>query len=218
MYGRRSTLSVSIALVLLAISPSGSLGDDPPRPICRLVLQEERDEREDLALAVELAAAELAAAEQIYELAEGLWKNDAIARLLYLDGKHTRDVAKLDHERLLLLLERQDALIDQLRLACGDRVSGELSQDERRAYDLAHARYVKADCGRLDKLSAIARVDLAYRQEVLASMRDLRENDVATRQDVIWAERDVEQAGKRLEDGGLRAARCRQELEAINQP
>jgi hypothetical protein len=207
-----------IVLGLVAISPSVSLCDDPSHPFCRLLLQEERNEREDLELAVDLAASDLAAAEQIYQLFEGLWKNDAVERLLYLRGKHARDVAKLDHERLLLLLDRQDALIVQLRLACSESSSGELSKDERLAYDRAHARYLKADCGRLTKEIAIAQVDLTYMQEFLNSVRDLRENDVATRQDVILAERDVEQARKRLEQGGLRTARCPNEHEAASRP
>jgi hypothetical protein len=207
-----------IVLGSVALSPTVSLCDDPSHPFCRLLLLEERNEREDLELAVDLAASDLAAAEQIYQLFEGLWKADAVERLLYLRGKHSRDVSKLDHERLLLLLERQDALIDQLRLACSETSSEKLSQDERSAYDRAHARYLKADCGRLTKETAIARVDLTYLQEVLHSVRDLRENDVATRQEVIVAERNVEQARKRLAQGGLRTARCPNELEAASAP
>lgn len=213
MHGRRPIATCLIVLGVMTIFPSASLCDDPAHPFCRLLLQEERNEREDLELAVDLAASEAVATEEIFRLLEGLWKNDAIERLLYLRGKHSRDVTKLEHERKVLLLERQEALIDQLRLVCSETPSAELSEDERSAYDRAHARYSKADCGRLAKETAIARVDLTYSQEVLDSVRDLRENDVATRQDVILAELDVEQARQRLEQGDVRTARCRKELD-----
>jgi hypothetical protein len=204
-----------IVLGVTILSWSASLCDDPTHPYCRLLFREELGDREDLELAVELAASERVATEEIFELLDGLWKHDAVPRLVYLAGKHDRDVAKLEHERQGLLLERQEALIDQLRLVCGEASPGDLSESDRLAYDRAHARYLDADCGRLAKQSAMARVDLAYRQELLESVHDLRENDVATRQDVIRAERDLAKARQRLEQGGPRAERCRRELESL---
>jgi hypothetical protein len=215
VYERRSTATFLIVLGVTILAGPVSLGDDPIHPYCRLLLREEAGEREDLELAVELAASERVATEEIFGLLDGLWKNDAVQRLVYLAGKHDRDVAKLAYERQGLLLERQDALIDQLRLVCGETPSEDLSESDRLAYDRAHARYLKADCGRLAKQTEMARVDLAYRQELLESMRDLRENDVATRQDVILAERDLAKARQRLEQGGPRVERCRSEFEAL---
>ena len=64
------------------------------------------------------------------------------------------------------------------------------------------------DCHRIGKDLAIAEVDLAYRNELLASVRDLRKHNEATRQDVIRAERDIEMAGKRVDHQGRRVREC----------
>ncbi|MHC4429967.1 MAG: hypothetical protein ACYS0D_15410, partial [Planctomycetota bacterium] len=119
--------------------------------------------------------------------------------------------AKLEAARSVLLLERQDALIEQCDLLYDDAVSG----GARSAYERAYVRYVKADCDNLSKDAEIAEVDLAYRKEVLASVRDLRENDVAPRQEVILAERNVDLARKRLGSGRLRTESCRERLERL---
>ena len=52
---------------------------------------------------------------------------------------------------------------------------------------------------------------MAYLLEVLASVRDLRANSVATRQDVILAEHDVDSARKRLEQTKPRVEGCRKD-------
>ena len=187
------------------------VAEDPSHPLCRLLLQEERSERDDLELDVELAGTELVAAEEIFGLLDRLWKEDAVERILYLAGKHDRDAAKLEREHRTLLLERQDALIEQYRLLC-DLPSGEIAEEKRSAVDRTYLRYLSLDCDRLAKEVAIAQIDLAYRQEVLESVRDLRKNDVATRQDVVLAERNVELARKRNEQGGRRVEACRREL------
>ena len=56
----------------------------------------------------------------------------------------------------------------------------------------------------------IASVNLEYNQEVLASVTDLREHDVATRPDVLLAEMDVEMAEIRLKQLTQRAKACRE--------
>jgi hypothetical protein len=194
-------------LLLAALVWPAALADDGA---CKVLMLEEQNDREDYALALDLADDELVAAQEIYELLEALWKNDAVQRLSYVTGKHDRDAAKLAKERDALLLERQDALIEQLRSACGSS-----SSDDGDGFGRAHEKYVKADCGRLSKEAALAQVDLEYEKEVLASFRDLRENDVATAQDVILSERDVAMARKRLESSRTRADACRTRLAAL---
>jgi hypothetical protein len=203
--------ATSMLLGVVAVTVPAPRAGDAVDPICRVLLLEERSEREDLELAVELADSELTAAQEIFELLDALRKNDAVERLLFLTGKHDRDAARLERERSALLLERQDALIEQVRLLCKDVSAG----GEGSAYDRAYVRYLKADCGRLSKEAAIADVDLAYRREVLASVRDLRQNNVATRQDVILAERNVATARQRLDSGRVRTERCHEHLRQL---
>jgi hypothetical protein len=196
----------------LLVTGTLALGADDALSICPLVLQEERNELEDLRLNAALIETELVAAEQIFELLDGLWKADAVARLIYLTGKHDRDAAKLRKERATLLVAREEALMEQLDLLCTEQSADDLSAAQRERYDRAHAAYLKADCDRRATEVALAEVDLAYRQELLDSALDLRENDVATRQDVIRAERDVAMARKRLDEGNRRVNRCQKGL------
>jgi len=197
---------IGICLLAAAVWPV-ALAD---ARVCEILLLEEQNDREDFALVLALADDELIAAQEIFELLDALWKSDAVERLSYLTGKHDRDAAKLAKERDALLLERQDALIEQLESVCGGS-----SADEDNGFARAHGRYVKADCDRLSKETALAQVDLEYEKEVLASFRDLRENDVATAQDVILSERDVAMARKRLESSRTRAEACRKRLAAL---
>ena len=197
------------AFILSALAPaSAATADRVEHPICVLILHQERVELEERELAVDLAVSRLAADESIFALVDALWKEDLIERLRYLSAKHDRDVAVIDVKRRELLLQRQDALIEQLAITCsppGDKET-EADRDARRKE--AHRHYLQADCHRIGKDLAIAEVDLAYRTEVLASVMDLRENDVATRQDVIRAEERVELARQRVEHHAPRVQAC----------
>jgi hypothetical protein len=73
-------------------------------------------------------------------------------------------------------------------------------------------RYREADCKVRALDIAVVEVNLAHHRENLASVLDLRENDVASRQQVILAERDVELMLKRFEQARQRAARCQREI------
>jgi hypothetical protein len=196
--------------------PATLLADDAPHPLCRFILHDERTERDDLELEVGLARSELDAAEQIFLLLDDLWKNDAVERLLFSRGKHDRDVAALELERRRLLLERQVAIVEQYDLFCGAVFADRVTDEDRRAMDVAHRRYRKADCDALAVSVAIAASDLEFQREVLASVVDLRRNDVATRQDVILAERDVEMTEKRQEQAKRRVQRCRREVAELD--
>lgn len=199
-----------LALVVAAWAPSSA--ETILRADCRVVLEEERQERDAAVLQLDLARSELVAAEEVFGLLDRLWKNDATERLRYLSGKHQRDRASISVERLEQLLTQQEALIEQYRLICDAAESGAQSGDERRAIDRAWQRYRRAECEGYGREIALAEVDLAYHLEVLASFRDLREHDVATRQDIVYSERDVEMSRKELAQAKRLVEGCRQEL------
>ena len=174
---------------------------DSLHAICPLAVQQERVNREERELAVEIAEARLAAEESIFSLVDQLWKNDAVERIVYLISKHDRDVAAIEVKRRQLLLKRQEAEVEQLEITCS-------SQGSSADLESAHRRYLQADCHRIGKELAIAELDLAFLSEFLASVQDLRKHGVATAQDVIRAERDVEMARKRVERHGPRVQEC----------
>ena len=183
-------------------------------PWCRLVLYQEQVRREDVALEVDLARSREVAAAEIFVLLEGLWEVEAVQELVYLAGKHDRDVTRLETERHELALRRQEDAVDQFRVICDSLDDGEMTDEERRAVDEEFLGYRRVDCSEREKRAAIAHVDLEYRQAVLESFRDLRENDVATKQDIIISERNVDRARKRLEDLKGRATSCQERLPA----
>lgn len=182
----------------------------PGLPVCQLILDQEQFERDELDLDLRLTLSEVQAAERIFTLLDSLWKKEAIERLVYLRGKHDRDAAAIDHDRARHRLERQDAAIEQLRLACRALSGGKNDAAAPRAEEEALERYRRANCDLLASGLERAEVDVTFLEEVLLSVRELRANDVATEQDVIRAERDVEMARKTLEQARRRAGSCRE--------
>ena len=199
MGARGFGVSTSMLAALIVSLPAAAA--DSPHVICPLVLQQERVNREERELAVEIAEARLAAEESIFSLVDQLWNNDAVERIVYLTSKHVRDVAEIEVKRRQLLLKRQEAEVEQLEITCS-------SQGSSADFESAHRRYLQADCHRIGKELAIAELDLAFLSEFLASVQDLRKHGVATAQDVIRAERDVEMARKRVERHGPRVQEC----------
>ncbi len=203
---RRIGLTVSI---LCAVVVTGvATADETVPSICPLILHQERVDGEERELAVDLAESRLTAAAAIFTLVEELLENDAVERMVYLTVKHDHDVAEIELKRQRLLLKRKEAEIDQYASVCSPAGSDETEADRRAGFDDARRRYLQADCHRIGKELAIAEVDLAYRSEVLASVRDLRKHAVATRQDVIRAELDVDMARKRVEGQRRRVQEC----------
>ena len=201
-----------ITICGLLILGSGAAAEETIlRADCRLVLEEERQQRDAVALELDLARSELVAAEEVFGLLDRLWEVDATERLRYLSGKHQRDRASIGVERLGRLLEQQEALLEQYRLICDAGGSKEQTEEERNAIDRAWRRYRVAECKARGHDVAVAEVDLAYRLEVLASFRDLREHDVATRQDIVYSERDVEMARKQLAQAKRLVETCERE-------
>ena len=194
---RGVTASILSALVVSSVT----FADEAVHPICRLVLHQERVDRAERELAVDLAVSRLAAAESIFTLIDQLWENDAVERMVYLRAKYDRDVAEIKLKRQRLLLKRQEAEGEQYASVCSPPGSEATAAK-------AHRQYLQVDCHRIGKDLAIAEVDLTYRSELLASVLDLRKHGVATRQDVVRAERDVEMARKRVDHQGRRVREC----------
>jgi len=180
--------------------------------ICEVAMHEKRIEREDLELEVDLARSDFEAYEQIYSLIDGLWKADAIERMTWLRAKYDYESAKLHLEQAGLVVKRQKALERQLALICGVAPAKEGSEPRARAIEQVGEAYLRAHCDALAHAAEAARVSLEFNRQFLASVLDLREGQVATRQDVILAELDVAREEKRLADALRRAEACRKEL------
>ena len=186
------------------------LAQDEFAALCPFFLHERQSELEDLELAIQLDQTRLELAEEIFVLLDGLWKNDAVQRLVYLAGKHHRDVAKVSLERARRRLERQQAVVEQYGLICSTLFTAEGAAEQRRALEQAYQRYLEADCEVRVLDVAVIEVNLGHHQENLKSALDLRRNDVASQQQVILAERDVELMLKQLAHTRQRAAGCEQ--------
>ena len=197
-------LGLFSAFIFSTLMPAfAAIADIAEHPLCPLVQHQVRVDLEERELDIDLAISRSNAAEAIFSLADELWKDELIERLRYLAIKHEKDVSALQVQRRRLLLERQKAKRDVYSRYCA--VSG----DGRAArIDEAQRRYEQADCHRIGKDLAIAEVDLVYLKEVLTSVTDLRENDVATRDDVIEAEKNVERARQRVEHHSPRVQAC----------
>lgn len=200
------------SLVLLASGAPSTPVSRPNPLLCQLVIHEVQVARDDLDLDVRTTLSELEASERVYSLLEALWKKDAIERMVFLHGEHDRDTARIDHDLARHLLDREEAILQQYRLICQSVLGGRRDDSSaRREAERALARYRKASCEVLATRQRRAATDLAYYKEVLESVRDLRTNAVATEQDVILSERDVETAGKTLAQIQERLQRCRAE-------
>ncbi len=209
---------VIAALAVGALALGAAAVEDPPHPLCRLLLHEEQREREELELALTLARSKLVAQEEIFVLLDGLWKIQAVERLVYLTGKHDRDLGKLEVERQRLLVESQDAYLEQYRIYCDALATGKpLTDVQTKAIALGWARYLRAECDGLAWEQSAAEVDLEYEQEFSASVRELRAGEVATRPDVIRAELEVRTAEQRLAYARGRAERCRADTRVLTE-
>jgi hypothetical protein len=210
--GARCQAVTASILCALAVVPAATAGE-VDRSVCAFVLYQERDDLKESELAVDIAESHLVAAKSIFDVTDALWKQDLTERFRYLTDKHRKDVAVLDVTRQELLLERQEAFVEQLEILCS---SPDKQDDAGR--EAAHRRYVQADCQRIEKDLAIAEIDLVYLSEFLANVRDLRENDVATHEQVALAEADVEKTRKRVEHHASRVQACIDSGAAAGQP
>jgi hypothetical protein len=192
-------------LILATLGSSAALAENATNPLCTLVQREERLHLEAYELESGRADTRLAAEEQIFTLVDALWKDGLIERITHLKAKHDRDVARIDVDRRQLLLKRQQAVIEIYENYCSTSVDG---KTRAARLEKANKDFAQADCHRIGKDLAIAEADLAFDTEWLTSVVDLRENGVATAQDVIYAERDVEIAAAEARYHAPRVQAC----------
>jgi hypothetical protein len=190
---------------------SALLAADLRLPACDVAIHEERREREDAELELDVARSNVAAYGEIYGLIEKLWKADAVQRMNWLRGKYDYESAKLALERAELIVARERAEELQYRLLCGAPPAPASAAERDRALAKASRDYRDADCDQHAKAIQVAKVNLEFNRQLLASVLDLRKGDVATRQEVILAGLAVEREEKRLADAERRTAVCRRE-------
>ena len=195
-----ATAQFAVSGVLLAALPTQA--QDGLAALCPLLVQEAQTDLDDLALAIQLDETRLQLAEEIFVLLDGLWQNDAVERLSYLEGKHHRDVAEVSLERARHRLVRQHAVVEQYGLVCS---AEEPAGEGQRALERAHQRYLEADCEVRELDVAVVEVNLGHHEENLKSILELRANDIASRLQVLLAERDVELMLKELEHSRQRS-------------
>lgn len=205
----------SLAGLVLVGAIGFTAAQEFPPDACDLVIHEERSELETAELTVNLARSDFAAYERIIEMVEGLWQAKAIERMAYIQARYDRDAAKLALEEADLLLERQSALVEQLRLICGPAHAKEDERGRAPAIQEAYLRYREADCDSLAKAIEVAATNLEFDRELLKSVLDLREANVATKPAVILAELEVEREEKSLANARDRARGCREELSRL---
>jgi hypothetical protein len=194
----------------LSLFPPPLVAQEGFAGLCPLFLQQEQTELEDLELTVRLDETGLEVAEEIFFLVDGLWQNEIVQRLPYLAVKHSRDAAEIGLERSRRQLDRQQAVVEQYHLVCPAPSEGQQTSDARGALEEAYQRYLDADCEVRVLDVAVFEVDLEYQEDVLESALALRQDDIASRQQVLFAERDVQSTLKQLEQARQRVARCRQ--------
>jgi hypothetical protein len=207
---------LACSFLLLAAGASALATPQGGPLVCELVLAEERLERDDLELNVQLMLSEREAAAKIFDLVEALWKNEAIQEIVFLRAKHERDATRIDHDRARHALEQKEASLEHLAAACeAPGGSGSKADTARRKAEKAFERYRLASCEVLADDERRAATDLLFSEALLESVRDLRANNVATEQDVILAQRDVEKVSKRLEQSHRRVESCREEAKLL---
>ena len=207
---RRFFVTTLCTLALALLHPLPVAAQDGFPGLCPLFLQQMQTELEDLELAFQEEETRLEVAEEIFDLLDGLWQNDLIERLPYVGVKHRRDAAEIGLQLAGRQVGRQQAVVEQYRLACSASSEQERTSDDRRALEEAHQRYLEADCEVRVLDVVLFEVDLAYHQELLKSALDLRQSDIASRQQVLFAEQDVQLTLQQLEQARQRVARCAQ--------
>lgn len=192
------------ALAGALLSPLPALAQGGFAELCPFFSQRNQDELDGLELSIELDKTRFLLAEEIFVLLEGLWQNDAVERLTYLEGRHHRDEAQVTLERARRRVERQHAVVEQYRLACSSGFAEEAASERQRALARAFQTYLEADCEVRSLDVAVVEVNLGHHQENLKSILELRASDIASRLQVLLAERDVELMKKELEQARRR--------------
>ena len=199
-------LGRGFVVLLAATFGSAVHAEDRSALLCRLLLEQARIEVGDHELAVQQAETERQAAAEIFSLVDGLWKKQLIERLIFLRAQHNKDVTHLAVAREKNALQRGLEERDQYFALCGGG-----DNPEGRSVDEAFRTYRETACDHRGLNAEISKVQLAFRKEVRDSVLDLRENDIATRQEVIAAERNVKLVRQELDNALARWQTCRRE-------
>lgn len=204
----RTGLGTLIPIILSLTPAVPAAAQEGLEALCPLLLQERQAELDDLELAIRLDETQLKLAEELFSFQDGLWKEDMTERLVYLTAKHHRDLAQASLERSKKRLERQKAVLDQYQLVCGPTAQRMTAQERQQAIDKAQERYLVADC-RVRALDVkVIEVNMEHHEENLKSANNLRRDAIASREQVMFAERDVEMMTKELEHAKKRATGC----------
>jgi hypothetical protein len=205
-------LLASICVLSLAAFSAPS-ANEMIAPVCPLAIHEASLDLEEAILDVQIYRSTFTAFVEIYEIIAALVEGDAINKMTHLKARYDRDAAKLNLERADLLLIRQEALIEQLRLACDDE-SREPDGDRARELERAYLRYRQADCDQQAKAIEVTETNLEFNQKWLASVLDLRDQ-VSTKPDVIRARLNVKLEEQRRDDAIRRTEACRAAMKEL---
>ena len=209
----REFLLVVLGIFMASVLPASA--QDLAVPVCNVVVYDEQSELEEARIELELARSSFRTYEKIFEMIRQLWEAGTVPSMDYIKAKYDRDAAKLSLEKADLVLERQSSMVEQYRLICGAKVSGNAIQDRAQAIRKAYVRYRQTDCDSLAKGIEVAATNLEYNREYLKKILQLRQESNATQVQVILAEHDVEREEKSLEDAKRRTGICRADLAGI---
>lgn len=205
----RRIVTSSLCVIVCALAPATpAAAQEGLDGLCSLFLQQQTIEVEELEASAQMDETRLAVAEEVFFLLDGMWQNDLVERLPYVGGKYRRDVAAISLERTRAQLARQQAAVQQYRLACSAPAEGEPDPDAPETAEEAYAQYLVAECAVRTLEVAAFEIELEYQEELLRSSVNLRQNDIASRQQVLFDERDVDLTRVQLEQARQRTGRC----------
>jgi outer membrane protein TolC len=213
LHSKRIVLLLSSFFLTFSAIAIPARSQEFPVSVCEVAIHEELVELQDYRNTVDLAVSNYEAYLKIFKMIEGLHEGNTIPRMDYIKAKYDRDAAELELERSNLILERQAALLEQYRLACGMTETDE--KDIAADIGKEYLKYRRADCDSLGKGVEVAATNLEFNREYLKNIRKLRNENFATRTQVVLAELDVELEEKNLADTQRRTAACRDELAVL---
>ena len=195
-------LSVRRVAALFVVAAVGAAGTparaaEPASETCAMRLAEARFEVDELSELEQLAPVRRDAERDIYELVKPLWEANIAARLEYLEHRFDRDRFQIEVPRSRIERERGEAKLAVIETECLN--DGKDATASRR-------RFEELSCQLVGKEREMAAVEVAYREDVVAVLAELRSRELVTEQRLIDARFQVESA--RAEER-LRAKRHR---------
>jgi hypothetical protein len=167
--------------------------------ICALTASVIRFELEDAREDEHLAEAALVAQQGILDLLQPLWDARLTERLRYLSARHRRDRAEVEVGRSTVVRERAETKLEALEQACDE---GAATEGE------AAVRFEELGCQLVRYDSELARIDVAFYEEVMQSTAELRSRELTTAQELIVARFDLQNAQAELKARKKRLDRC----------